>query len=111
MNRRKLIIGIDIGGTNIRGILYDGKKILKKLEIKTTKNKKHFSQKLHNFMNNLSDGKIVKGVGIGTAGVIRGTVLQFSPNLPNIKNLDFKKIIPKGMSLRRDNDARSFARG
>jgi predicted NBD/HSP70 family sugar kinase len=48
-------------------------------------------------------------IGIGAAGIINETSVVFSPNIPYLKNFDFKKLWP-GQNLRVDNDARCFAR-
>ena len=106
----KYFIGLDIGGTNTRGILWDGKKIIKSYETKTPQTIGVFKNKLKKLVARLSMGRKIAGIGIGSSGVIDGTVLRFSPNIPKVKNLNFKKIIgPHPIMV--DNDARCFARG
>lgn len=116
----KNIIGIDIGGTNIRGILLDERRIVKKHEIKTPQSKARFEGGLKKLIVKLSYGRKILGIGIGSAGVIKNTTLLFSPNIHKIKDFDFKNLL-RGkilqvmgfhpIRLRVDNDARAFARG
>ncbi len=110
-NKLKNIIGIDIGGTNIRGILWNKKKILQNREIKTPQTRAGFENKLKGLIGGFFRVKKISGIGIGTAGVVSGAVLRFSPNIPAVKNFNFQKIIPTGVQLKLDNDARCFARG
>src|SRR3989344_870090 len=88
---KKVVLTLDIGGSKIRA----GRK-----EFRTPKNRKSFASLLKKF----SDAKRVE---IGVAGVISGTRVVFSPNIPYLKNFDFQKIFPKTI-LRVDNDARVF---
>ena len=111
MTGNKYFIGLDIGGTNTRGILYDGKKIIKSREVKTPQNENSFAKKIREIIAELSRGKNIASIGIGSAGVVENTALLFSPNIPAVKNFDFRKIAPSGVSLKVDNDARCFARG
>ena len=90
---KKVVLTLDIGGSKIRA----GRK-----EFRTPKNRKSFASLLKKF----SDAKRVE---IGVAGVISGTRVVFSPNIPYLKNFDFQKIFPKAV-LRVDNDARVFLR-
>ncbi|QQG46407.1 MAG: ROK family protein [Candidatus Niyogibacteria bacterium] len=105
------IIGLDIGGTNIRGILYRDGKIIRKREVKTPQNLVDFGKVLRITVKFLARAEKISGIGIGTAGVVNGAVLRFSPNIPAVKNFNFQKIIPTGIQLKLDNDARCFARG
>lgn len=98
----------------MRGILWNGKKIIKNREIKTPQTKGGFEKCLKKLIAGLSRGKKITRIGIGSAGVIDGTVLRFSPNIPKVRNFNFlnlREAISQVVPLRVDNDARSFARG
>jgi predicted NBD/HSP70 family sugar kinase len=104
------VIGIDIGGTKIRGILWDGKKVARSEEFATPKNKHDFQSKLTALTASLAGQNDIRGIGIGAAGIMERTTLLFSPNIPYIKKLDFRPLWHRSIPLRLDNDARSFAR-
>jgi len=103
----KITIGVDIGGTKIRGVLWDGEKVLKSRETATPKNAIAFKLALIKLVESLGGAN---NISIGAAGVIKGNVLMSSRNIPYIKHFDFSKI--KGISFRGalDNDVRCFAR-
>lgn len=101
-------IGIDIGGTNIRGVLWNGKKILRSFDATTPDNLGKFKDVLKSAFKNLSAGITVKKIGIGVAGQINGTKVIRATNISYFKNLDFKKVFSK-IFLRVDNDARAYA--
>ncbi|MBI1982238.1 MAG: ROK family protein [Candidatus Levybacteria bacterium] len=104
----KKIIGIDIGGTKIRGVLWNGKKVLKARETATPKSLIDFKSTLIKLINSL--GRTDK-IAIGVAGVVSGSKLVKSPNISYIKHFDFSnmnKLVFNNMIL--DNDARCFGR-
>jgi predicted NBD/HSP70 family sugar kinase len=103
-------IGIDIGGTKIRAILWNGRRAVRALESRTPKNLSYFTGTLVALALLVSRGKPTRAVGIGAAGIVKGTTLVFSPNIPFIQNLDFRLLWPRSVRLRVDNDARCFAR-
>ncbi|OGF69540.1 hypothetical protein A3H65_01120 [Candidatus Giovannonibacteria bacterium RIFCSPLOWO2_02_FULL_45_14] len=93
---KKIILGVDIGGSKIRVLSSDGKF----WEFKTPGRKKDFI----GIMKKLPKAN---SVNVGVAGVVRGTEVVFSPNIKYLKNYDFKKIFSR---VRVDNDARFFLR-
>lgn len=103
-------IGVDIGGSKIRGILWNGKRVIQAHEFPTPKNKNDFKKRLVALISLLSRQKPVVGIGIGAAGIVEKTTLLFSPNIPYIKRFDFRSLCPRSLPLQMDNDARSFAR-
>ncbi|MBI2037282.1 MAG: ROK family protein [Candidatus Liptonbacteria bacterium] len=103
-------IGIDIGGTKIRGVLWDGKRITREKEDRTRNDAPKFARQLRELVRSLEDRRPVLRIGIGAAGVVQGTKLMASPNIPALKNFDFQQLWPS-RNLRVDNDARCFARG
>jgi len=75
-------IGIDIGGTKIRGILYKENKILKTTEIKTPQNLQDFKLVLGKIVNYLG---VNKNVYIGVAGIVRDNIIIKRPNISYLK--------------------------
>ena len=104
------VIGVDIGGTKSRAVLWNGKKVVQAREVPTPENKGDFEKTLLELTSLLSRSARVEGVGIGAAGIVEKTTLLFSPNIPCLRNLDFRSLCPRSIPLRVDNDARAFAR-
>lgn len=77
------IIGLDVGGTKIEGIFWDGKKIISGQKIKTPRNKKGFLAALDRLIKGLMGVKGARGIGVAMAGAIdisRGRIIR-SPNI------------------------------
>ncbi len=104
-----LVIGIDIGGTKIRAVLWNGKRVIREREVPTPKNKRGFERSLLELVSLLGRSAPIAGIGIGAAGIVKGTLLLFSPNIPYLRNFDFRTVCPS-LPVVVDNDARSFAR-
>jgi glucokinase len=106
------IIGLDIGGTKIAGIVFNGKKAVKSLIIPTPKSLASFKASLVKLSENLCMGEKVEAMGIGMAGVIdhKKNIVKYSPNLKFTENLNFNELFPKIKKLKVDNDANCFAR-
>jgi len=108
------IIGIDLGGTNIKTALVTAKgKIIKKYEIPTQANKDSKTV-LNNIISAVKEVKIGKitGIGIGSPGPLNyktGTITN-PVNLP-FRNTPLRKIIQNKFKLKTflDNDANCFA--
>ena len=103
---KEKIIGIDIGGTKMRGVLWNGKKVLKTLQIDTPGNLADFKAAFYNIAHFL--GKEEK-IAVGVAGIVEKSVLVESPNIRYIKNIDFFAFDHFNIK-KLDNDARCFAR-
>jgi len=103
-------IGIDIGGTKIRGVLWDDRKVVRAHEFPTPKNKDDFKEGLMTLISHLSREKSIRAIGIGAAGIVEKTTLLFSPNISYVRNFAFRPLWPRSIRLRVDNDARCFAR-
>ena len=113
-------IGVDIGGTKMAGILFDGKKIVSDSTLATPRdNFDHFMIMLNALIKPLTDkareDKVrVKGIGLGVAGVpdsARKKILH-SPNIPIIDNIDIVTLLSEqtGVPVVMDNDASCFVR-
>ena len=120
---RQVVIGVDIGGTNVRmGIVTPKGRILKRVQYATdiSKGRLALSEKLVSDLRNVIDKNIKRpdrliGIGIGIAGAIdmrRGIVVQ-SPNLPDFNGFRLRKFFEKKISVpvSIENDANAFALG
>ena len=111
---KKNVIGIDIGGTKIRGVVFDGKKVLKELEIKTPDNLFDFEKNLLKLTDFLSANVKVYAVGVGMAGLIdlKTGVVKHSPNIKFIKDFQLEKFFKLNgyKNVKIDNDAKCFVR-
>lgn len=107
-------IGIDIGGTNIHGILMssDGR-VIKRHRNKTEADKptERIIFNIINTINALMENNVV-GIGLSIAGVVdkQGKFL-FSPNIPLFKGLNIKNELKKRFNIKvcQENDANCFA--
>jgi len=117
----KYVIGIDLGGTNIRGaaVSLDGK-ILSREKI-FTEVKKGKEQVVKNLLTLIShlresmEGKVPLSIGLGVPGIIlteEGIVVK-SPNFPDWVNYNLKADIERGAqtSVVIENDANAAALG
>ncbi|MFA4937478.1 MAG: ROK family protein [Patescibacteria group bacterium] len=109
MNTSSKIIGIDIGGTKIRSLLYSDGRIKLVKQYKTPKLRKEFVILLNKIIKSYTAAHRIKGVGIGIAGKVEGKIVISCANIPYIKNLNLAKVIIV-QNIKVDNDARCFAR-
>ncbi len=109
--KQNICLGIDIGGSKIRGVLWDGKRVLASFELITPRSLRAFRRELTLLAARLSQRarRKIRSIGIGAAGVIQGTRIAFSPNIPYLRRFNFRSLFPFGR-LRVDNDARCFLR-
>ena len=113
MHMVKNSIGLDIGGTKISGIVYDGKAIVRELTVPTPKNLTGFKKALTRLLKLLSAGRDITGLGVGMAGVVSpktGQVL-YCPNMKFLIGFQpekfFKTFHYKKVKV--ENDANCFA--
>ena len=115
---KKFIIGIDLGGTNLKVALLDLNYHIKDKEILGTRS---FMEKNHlisgivhavnRFIkyNNLSKAQVL-GVGLGLPGPIdaKNGIVHFFPNIPGWKEVKLRDILKKklGLAVLLDNDAK-----
>jgi len=111
----KYIIGVDIGGTNIRAGLILNNKIIKKTEVKTetSKGKNAVIENIVKAVNSVMT-KNVAGIGIGSPGPLdhkKGIIIN-PKNIP-FKNINLKVILEKKFRVPVfvDNDANCFTLG
>ena len=106
------VVGIDIGGTNIRAALLDeDRNILEKIKIKNEVDKgpEYNLNKIINHINENWVSKDIRGIGVGCPGPLNiktGTILK-APNLRGWDNFNVKKYHEENTSLKTEvnNDA------
>lgn len=110
----KYVIGIDIGGTKINGVLWNGKSIVKELTIVTPDNLFDFEKNLIKLCDFLSAKNKISGVGVGMAGIVDKAKAQVvsSPNIKFANNLNLAKLFKLNgyTKVEVDNDANCFTR-
>jgi glucokinase len=112
-------IGLDVGGTNIKGVLMDNnKKIITKFRIptKSRTNKKNLLNQIFESIDLLKERtEKIRTIGIGFAGPIdfKKQKILIPPNVPAFKNTYLTKEIEKkfGIKTIMDNDANCFVLG
>ena len=85
------IIGVDLGGSNLRVALIQDNKILKYLKEKTSSDK----QKLLDLMSGLIKGlmdKDLKGIGVASPGPLANGIIKNPPNIC-LKNFNLKQYL------------------
>lgn len=105
-----MTIGIDIGGSNIKGVLLSDNKIIAKTKIptKSKSNKKIIIAQIFECIESMrkahyecAHANKIKGIGIGVAGPvdIKKQKILNPPNVGALKNLYLGKIIEKKFTL------------
>ncbi len=108
-------IGIDIGGTKTKGVIFDSKicRVKKEITIKTPKNKKFFLKQLEKIILEFKKERNIRGIGVGLPGIVNYTAgkLIKAPNAPFLNNWNAKKALRKfKLPVKIDNDSRCFLR-
>ena len=117
-----IAIGIDIGGTSIKGAAVDSYgKVYDVFSMPTDKNKTGqeemyiLADLIKKYIKEHQFNEPIKGVGLGIPGVIDSEhgVVGYSANLPLWENLNVKEILEKELDLpvRITNDANAAAYG
>lgn len=111
----KTVIGIDLGGTKIHGVLMNEKnEILEEVKVLTEAKKglKAVLEKLYH-MAEVLKRKDTKAIGIAVAGPMdyEAGIVYEGPNLPGWKNVPLKKHFEKKLGIPTfiENDAKCFA--
>ncbi len=114
---KKYIIGIDLGGTNLKVALLDFKyKIRGRKNLNTrefTRKEELISAIVDSIHAIIADNKLAKkdilGLGLGLPGPVdsRNGIVHFFPNIPGWKNVGLKKNLSRklGLPVFLDNDA------
>ncbi len=120
-NIKNYTIGVDIGGTKMSAVLFDGEKVLADYVLTTPKdNLEHFMIMLKALVEPLQDkakssGVIVKGIGAGIAAMLdfKENKVAEAPNLPLLNNLKLSENLAARLGVEKikiDNDANCFLR-
>jgi glucokinase len=118
--QKQYTIGIDVGGTKMSAVLFDGEKVIADDTLATPQdNLEHFLVMLQAVISPLL-GKArelkvkIKGIGLGIAGVINyeENKMLHSPNIPIINGAKLATLLSERVSLPvlMDNDAKCFTR-
>ncbi len=113
-------IGVDIGGTNMKAVLFDGSKAVADFVLATPKDTyEHLLIMLYALLEPLlerarKDQAKISGLGVGVAGTINfdKRIVTNSPNLTIINNMPIISDLEKKLELPVfiDNDANCFTR-
>lgn len=109
--KKHYYLGIDIGGSKIRGVLWDGRMVVLATEVATPRTKGAFAKRIVVLSTGLSRRakRQIRGTGFGVAGRIRGRRVIRSRNIPYLRNFDFTALrVPP--PIRVTNDAEAFLR-
>ncbi len=120
VKNKNYTIGIDVGGTKMAGILFDGKNVVADFTLATPlDNLEHFLIMLQAVIEPLLEKakelKVkVKGVGLGVAGVINYQERKMlkSPNISIIDGIKLAEMLEQkiGLPVVMDNDCHCFVR-
>ena len=120
MTDTKYIIGIDVGGTNMKAVLFDGQKVIDSSVLATPKDTlDHFLIMLKALIDPLLEkakkGKHkITGIGIGVPGLCdyNEEIVLVCPNVSCLDNVKLPKIIEEqfGLPVKLDNDVNCFVR-
>jgi glucokinase len=117
---KQYTIGIDIGGTNIKSVLFNGEKVVMDYSLGTPKDSlEHLIIMILALIEPLAkkaaeDKVKIKGVGLGVPGIVDpyGAKIIDAPNLPLLNGVKLAEILEKRISLpvKMDNDTECFLR-
>ncbi len=119
MPSKEYAIGVDVGGTKMAGVLFDGQKVIADYVLATPKDDlEHFLVMLTALIKPLlakaqKHKAKVKALGLGVPGPInKEGRLQQLPNLPVLNNVKLGEVVEKKLNLAvvLDNDANCFVR-
>ncbi len=114
------VIGIDIGGTNLRGALVDREgNILKRMKILSEADQgiNKLIDNLAGFIKDISEGESVYDIGIGIPGIIdsKEGIITEAPNILNVSDYPLRSVLDKKLgsdiNIVIENDANSAALG
>jgi len=117
---KKIVIGVDVGGTNLRAALINesGKIMSRKSRPSEAKKGIDFvTENLINLIDETKKEKKIYGIGIGIPGIIDSSngVLTQAPNISNVKNYPVRDILLKRLGsdipVILENDANCAAVG
>lgn len=109
MNKKRDVIAVDLGGTNLRIGIVRNNKIIEFVKMPTPKTADKILNALFENIGKLIS-KRVKGIGIASPGPLVKGVIKNSPNLPFV-DFDLKNAVKKKFKIRVEveNDAKCVA--
>lgn len=117
-NYKRSLVGVDIGGTKIEAILWQGGKIRAVKIIPTPKKPEAFFDTVFGLIREIREiGEIreIEGIGVGVAGALNQTqgLIFKSPNLRFLNGVNLAKLLKKKFRCKvlLDNDANCLLRG
>lgn len=122
-DNKTLLIGVDLGGTNMRvGMVTSDGRMVHRLILPTRVNLglhkvvERIIKAIQEVINQtIAPGNQIKGIGIGSPGTIdiQSGIIISSPNFPKWKQVPLKHMIEERLSIPTfmDNDANAFAFG
>jgi len=112
----KNVVGVDLGGTNVRAGLVSGQKLIKMAEshLGPGKNREQVLAQLYNVIEQVID-KNTLAIGVGVPSVVdteKGIVYD-AVNIPSWKKVPLKKLMEEryGIPVKVNNDANCFVMG
>ena len=94
---RKFIVGVDVGGTNIKAALVENGRIKQRIKLPTMANfgTSRSIEQIKSAIQPLISS--ASGIGIGIAGIIdsKNGVVRFSPNFKDWSNVELTKLLEK----------------
>lgn len=107
--RKRKVIAIDLGGTNLRVSLVENDEVTKYIKKKTPDNKNDLLRAMSESIKELIS-KDVKGIGVSCAGPLRNGVIKNPPHLP-LKNFNLQGYLAKKFKKKCvvENDANCVA--
>jgi glucokinase len=120
MSLKQYTIGIDIGGTNIKSVLFNGEKVMMDYSLGTPKDSlEHLIIMILALIEPLAkkaeeDKVKIKGVGLGVPGIVDpfSAKVVDAPNLPMLNGVKLAEILEQRIDLPvlMDNDTECFLR-
>jgi glucokinase len=117
---KQYTVGIDIGGTNIKSVLFNGNKVVMDYSLGTPKDSlEHLIIMILALIEPLTkkaeeDKVKIKGVGLGVPGIVDpfGAKVVDAPNLPMLNGVKLAEILEQRINLpvKMDNDTECFLR-
>ncbi len=91
---KKLVIGVDLGGSNVRSAIVNlkGEILARKVQTVKKKNRNTVIEQLLALIDSLINEK-VKGIGVCIPGAVTSSGLVWAPNLPNWNDLPLEGIL------------------
>ena len=112
-NKKKAILGIDVGGTKIAAALVSNGRLVTPVYTEKTPHGSEIINVVYGFFNKFSKKYLLAGIGISTAGMVSdyGQIVGSTGNIPGWQGTKVKEILQKKFRLPVvvENDANAAA--